>query len=143
MEIEEDFNPEDFYKIAENIYNKLNTSTIPYKEAWIRTAISRLYYSIFLYLRNMIGYKKYHKRDIHQIVSEILIDKGGLFTKIGYKLSEIREIRNTADYDTDKTVSLELLEHVITTVNDMFEKARKTKYFVLLKKNVVFAYRIS
>ena len=105
LEIEEDFNPEDFYKIAENIYNKLNTSTIPYKEAWIRTAISRLYYSIFLYLRNMIGYKKYHKRDIHQIVPEILINKGGVFTKIGYKLSKIREIRNTADYDTDKKLA--------------------------------------
>ena len=81
------FRPKDFGKVAEEIYNALQQSgTIPISntviEAWIRTAISRAYYSAFLLINERSG-KKFHGKRAHEDLVNYLKGKRGIYSIIG------------------------------------------------------------
>ena len=96
------FHPDDFGKIAEKIHDALQQTTlIPVNdsesEAWIRTAISRAYYSAFLLVNEKSG-KTFWGKNAHENLVKYLIAMGGLHAIIGSKLDVLRKNRIKADY---------------------------------------------
>ena len=103
------FYPSDFKAISGILINTLDE----YKEARIRTSISRLYYYIFLEVRELMlkifeikDKKKFKKLKYkhHSLIPKILIYIGEeiedeKIIKIGNKLKFLRNIRNESDYN--------------------------------------------
>lgn len=98
------FDPENFEKLAFECI-KIND------EVNIRTAVSRYYYSWFLRIRNWLldqGFDeiKVKTENVHYLVTKILKDN---YDKVGSELSAsliiLRKIRNTADYDTHRSIN--------------------------------------
>ena len=124
------FRPKDFGKVAEEIYNALQQSgTIPISntviEAWIRTAISRAYYSAFLLINERSG-KKFHGKRAHEDLVNYLKGKRGIYSIIGTKLDALRRNRIKADYwlPPKYTAILKNLHWTMLTLYDIFAKVK-------------------
>jgi len=60
-------------------------------EASLRSSISRAYYGVFCIARNILGYKNYKGKDVHQKVIDKLKQNGSEFPKkLGQYLDELR-----------------------------------------------------
>jgi uncharacterized protein (UPF0332 family) len=98
------FNWEDYLRFAEQLNN--NPSE-PLKEAKLRSAVSRAYYSAFCYTADLIDkteddYLKHNESD-HQLVPDYL-EARGLY-KIAEYLNDLRESRNNCDYDSEVEIT--------------------------------------
>jgi len=103
------FYPSDFKALSGILINNLDE----YKEARIRTSISRLYYYIFLEIREIItetmeikDKKKFKnlKYKHHSLIPKILVYIGEetdneKIIMIGNKIKVLRKIRNESDYN--------------------------------------------
>jgi len=101
-------------KIAE-VIDKGQTS-IPVdklKEPWIRTAISRSYYSAFLKARRKTSLEHEETAKVHSMVINKLREKG--YYQTANRLAELRNLRNNADYDTHLTITIQKLKWAIST----------------------------
>ncbi len=107
------------------------------REAKLRSAISRAYYSAFCLGRNYLRdiekdrtlLDKNRNINKHQYVAEAFIDhrsKNRNMVKIGENLSRLRDIRNKADYEdtmfnlpTQATTALKLAENIIALLSNL------------------------
>ncbi|NHV05719.1 MAG: HEPN domain-containing protein [Thaumarchaeota archaeon] len=122
----ENFNPKDFYDLA--LYIK-NYYTVPenLKEATNRTCISRVYYAVFLLLREKIlalplwdsETKKRieNTNDAHAIVADAIKN---VDPKIGNFITNLRSLRNKADYKIDIEMNEEKVEYVFRIASEIF-----------------------
>ncbi|HPB34258.1 MAG TPA: DNA-binding protein, partial [Caldisericia bacterium] len=85
------FNWEKFVVLAEKLHTQKS-------EECYRTAISRAYYGVFCILRDLKGYDKYTKGDVHSKIIEVYKKSNDSREKwIGKILDDLRNMRNTAD----------------------------------------------
>ncbi|WP_445174870.1 HEPN domain-containing protein [Microcoleus sp.] len=107
------------------------------REAKLRSAISRAYYSAFCLARNYLRdiekdrtlLDKNRNINKHQYVAEAFIDhrsKNRNMVKIGENLSRLRGIRNNADYEdtmfnlpTQATTALKLADNIIALLSKL------------------------
>ena len=103
------------------------------REAKLRSAISRAYYSTFCLARNYLRdiekdrtlLDKNRNINKHQYVAEAFIDhrsKNRNMVKIGENLSRLRELRNKADYE-----------------DTMFNLQREARNALVLAENIISA----
>ncbi len=105
------FDPLDFLKLANDlVYSK--------DEAKLRTAISRAYYSAFLYCREWLrskGWPLYGDGRDHNEVQMGL--KKYIGRKASDKLSSLRRLRGDADYELTKVVDKQVVIKAIRLAN--------------------------
>jgi len=90
------------------------------KESYLRSSISRAYYSVFCISRNKTIGKDYKRSDVHNKVIEILKNKEDKsLRKAGLNLDELRRIRNKADYDEDEEINYSLVSRMILLAKDI------------------------
>ena len=104
------------------------------KEAELRSAVSRAYYSAFClarnYLRDIQQYpqlwlKKTYELDAHQYVAEKFIynqSKSQIMIEIGKDLNRLRKMRNKADYE-----------------DTIFNLQREARTALMLAQNIISA----
>ena len=125
------FSPEDFGKIAEEINKALQQPNYKLSisssemEAWVRTAISRAYYSAFLFINEKLPIP-FRGTTAHKDLVNYLKSKSGLFAKIGSKLDTLRVNRIKADYrmPPDYSATLNTLNWSISILHDIMKKAK-------------------
>lgn len=133
------FQPVDFKELAIEIIDKSNQLNSN-NSAIVRTCISRLYYYIFLETRDVIeekllnhGKKLSKNVNIHWIVKELTKLVGVScnkkeIIKLSQFLSELRRLRNIADYETtiviNPTQCKELEENIkeVETILPIFKE---------------------
>ncbi len=135
-----DFDPLDFFTVSRKIYDLLredNPIVSDVSDAWIRTGISRSYYSIFLYIRKNMKLEYYKQHNIHKKILDELkklsnsyrymgkIDKGKKYYIIYTKLFDLRKRRTDADYERGKRYSVEDLEETIEIADDIIRIAKQ------------------
>jgi uncharacterized protein (UPF0332 family) len=90
-------------------------------EASLRSSISRAYYGVFCIARNILGYKNYRGKDVHQkVISELKQNKDRLLRKSGWNLDELRRKRNDADYQEEKTFDKANAEKMVNLAISIF-----------------------
>lgn len=108
MSASDNFVPNDFLLTSKEIENSLNSSNInkgSTEYAWIRSAISRAYYSAFLILRvSLIDNKKWSSfiksgKDEHERLRKTLLSLPQQFKPVANDFNNLRKRRNHADYD--------------------------------------------
>jgi uncharacterized protein (UPF0332 family) len=116
-----------------------NSDSSANREAKLRSAISRAYYSTFCRARNYLRdiekdsilFRKNRNINEHQYVAEAFIDhrsKNKNLVKIGENLSRLRELRNKADYEdtmfnlpTQARTALMLADNIISALSNLTE----------------------
>ncbi|MEG4837125.1 HEPN domain-containing protein [Microcoleus sp. B9-D4] len=117
-----------------------NSHSSPNREAKLRSAISRAYYSTFCLARNYLRdsekdprlFRKNRDINEHQYVAEEFIyhpTKKKNLVKIGENLSRLRELRNKADYEDTIFINLQkearnalvLAENIISALSNLTE----------------------
>ncbi|MEG3932615.1 HEPN domain-containing protein [Microcoleus sp. T3_B1] len=116
-----------------------NSESSPNREAKLRSAISRAYYSTFCLARNYLRdiekdprlFRKNRDINEHQYVAEEFIyhpTKRKKMVKIGENLSRLRELRNKADYEDtmfnlqrEARNALVLAENIISALSNLTE----------------------
>ena len=109
------------------------------REAKLRSAISRAYYSAFCLARNYLRdiekdptlFRKNRNINEHQYVANEFINhrnKNKNMVKIGENLSRLRELRNKADYEdtmfnlpTQARTALKLADNIIALLSNLTE----------------------
>ena len=110
-----------------------NSDSSANREAKLRSAISRAYYSTFCLARNYLRdiekdprlFRKNRDINEHQYVAKEFIDhptKNKNMVKIGENLSRLREFRNKADYE-----------------DTMFNLQREARNALMLAENIISA----
>jgi len=93
------------------------------EESYLRSSVSRAYYSVFCIVRNETVGKQYKKSDVHNKVIEILKNKEDKnLKKIGWNLDELRKVRNKADYDEDEEIDYDLVSRMILIAKDTLKR---------------------
>lgn len=95
------FNPVDFYHLASELYKQADLANDFPAEALYRSIISRAYYSAFLAARNKCQLKNCGA-DVHQLVIKHWKTHKAV---IANRLQDLKDRRNYADYDTNKSFS--------------------------------------
>ncbi len=94
------FRPENFLILAENLMQDLNYKD---EESTKRTFIGRVYYSLFLQIREALKLKHgvtfRSTPEDHKIVIVELQKLRGEFINISISLDKLRAMRNRSDYD--------------------------------------------
>jgi uncharacterized protein (UPF0332 family) len=116
-----------------------NSDSSANREAKLRSAISRAYYSTFCLARNYLRdsekdltlFRKNRDINEHQYVAEEFINhrsKNKNMVKIGENLSRLRELRNKADYEdtmfnlpTQAKTALKLADNIIAALSNLTE----------------------
>jgi uncharacterized protein (UPF0332 family) len=79
------------------------------KEAFIRTSISRSYYGVFLYFRDFLktgGLSFGNSGNAHRWIADCLVNCSVYAGKVvGKNLRDLRDFRNQADYDLNRSIS--------------------------------------
>ena len=114
-----------------------NSESSANRDAKLRSAISRAYYSTFCLARNYLRdiekdsilFRKNRNINEHQYVAEAFIDhrsKNKNLVKIGENLSRLRELRNKADYEdtmfnlpTQARTALMLADNIIALLSKL------------------------
>ena len=114
-----------------------NSDSSANRDAKLRSAISRAYYSTFCLARNYLRdieqdprlFRKNRDINEHQYVAEEFIyhpTKMKNMVKIGENLSRLRELRNKADYEdtmfnlpTQATSALKLADNIIALLSNL------------------------
>jgi uncharacterized protein (UPF0332 family) len=90
-------------------------------EASLRSSISRAYYGVFCIARNILGYKNYKGKNVHQKVIDKLKQNGSEFPKkLGQYLDELRRARNKADYCEDLVISKKFAQRMFELSREIF-----------------------
>ncbi|XRO77339.1 hypothetical protein ACO3VM_02080 [Methanocaldococcus sp. 10A] len=113
------FDEEEFKKLAEWLF--LNNSQIKnsfnIEEGIYRSIIGRYYYYIFLKIRNIIlsydddNVNSFNKGDAHRLITlylkalDEILELNGDLEDIADSLSQLRDLRNKADYETYKKIT--------------------------------------
>ena len=121
------FDPFHFFEVSDFVYeNRLCGK----EESCYRTAIGRIYYSIFLKIKDkmekqgdFIRYKYSDGKNFgeHEILLKFLLTKGGEFTKLSNNLEKLRNLRVDSDYKIDK----EVFESQVKLAKALFEVIKK------------------
>lgn len=117
-EISELFDPQEFYALASELMAKY-----PQREAYLRTAISRAYYSALLQLRERIMQKRpdllsHPRREtIHFRVRQALKAMG--FAGLSGKLFNLYRLRGVADYETRLVVGSGMAVKAMSLAKDV------------------------
>ncbi len=116
-----------------------NSDSLANREAKLRSAISRAYYSTFCLARNYLRdiekdrtfFRKNRDINEHQYVAEEFIyhpTKMKNMVKIGENLSTLRELRNKADYEDtifnlqkEARTALKLAKNIISALSKLTE----------------------
>ena len=116
-----------------------NSDSLANREAKLRSAISRAYYSTFCLARNYLRdiekdrtfFRKNRDINEHQYVAEEFIyhpTKMKNMVKIGENLSRLRELRNKADYEDtifnlqkEARTALKLAKNIISALSKLTE----------------------
>lgn len=92
-----------FLKLAQELFRQSRRSSYLYKEARQRSAISRAYYASFIKARNYLRDKRkvaIPGLDAHNyVITHFRNNLDPVYQKIGNDLTELRWLRNQADYD--------------------------------------------
>ena len=138
-------NPLDFHKVAEYLIAKGGA-------AEFRSAISRAYYGTFLFCCkkiNEIGFNLPRDATAHTQVARYLNNCDDFkLQNVAYQLSDLRTIRNIADYDLNSKkveklknakANVKQAKKMVRTINDRFnenskEIALKIEYY---RKNIL------
>jgi uncharacterized protein (UPF0332 family) len=132
------FDWSEYLKLAQELA-ATNSDSSDNKEAKLRAAISRAYYSTFCLGRNYLRdiekdptlFRKNRDINEHQYVAEKFINhrsKNKNMVKIGENLSRLRELRNKADYEdtmfnlpTQAKTALKLADNIIAALSNLTE----------------------
>ena len=117
----DNFSPNDFLSISNEIVNSIDdnhdiTIITSAEYAWVRSAISRAYYSAFLALRiSLLDSNRWptlqsHNIDDHKNLGNILFRLPPAFTPTANAFKNLRKRRNHADYDLPPTYNA-ILNH--------------------------------
>lgn len=93
------FSPEDFYRLAGDLYNDLEVNDA---EAIKRTIVGRSYYAAFLAARNASGILSTSK-SVHNMVVDYWKRHGKI--SVSNRLQELKAKREDADYVTNRAVN--------------------------------------
>jgi len=126
------FNWSEYLNLAQELA-ATNSDSSANRDAKLRSAISRAYYSTFCLARNYLRdiekdprlFRKNRDINEHQYVAEEFIyhpTKMKNMVKIGEKLSKLRELRNKADYE-----------------NTMFNLQKEARTALILAQNIISA----
>ncbi|WP_333147568.1 HEPN domain-containing protein [Microcoleus sp. B13-B6] len=126
------FNWSEYLNLAQELA-ATNSDSSANREAKLRSAISRAYYSTFCLARNYLRdiekdprlFRKNRDINEHQYVAEEFIyhpTKKKNMVKIGENLSRLRELRNKADYE-----------------DTMFNLQREARNALMLAENIISA----
>ena len=110
MSFTDDFSPQDYFDISDNVENSVNAqSSIQLNSkdaAWLRSAISRYYYSAFLTLRERflanttLRIRITRHGSDHGTISKTMIDNlPAPLVHFGGWMEDLRDDRKSADYD--------------------------------------------
>lgn len=124
------FNPLHFFDVSEFIYEKKLSDK---EESCYRTAIGRIYYSIFLKIRSRLsreaGFHR-HSGNIgsdksHKAVITFLQGKGGEFGKLGDLLEKLKGMRINSDYLLERPIfdnDVKIANAYFTSIKEKCEK---------------------
>lgn len=109
-----------FIEFAEELHQQKS-------EEAFRTAISRAYYSVFCTLRNLKGFEKYTKSDVHsKVIGTLRTSQDKDEQWIGKTLDSLRKERNLADYNGEKLVDEETSQRCILKAEEIFKYLGKS-----------------
>ncbi|MEG4395686.1 HEPN domain-containing protein [Microcoleus sp. BROC3] len=132
------FDWSEYLNLAQEL-SATNSDSSANREAKLRSAISRAYYSTFCLARNYLRdiekdprlFRKNRDINEHQYVAEAFINhrsKNKNMVKIGENLSRLRELRNKADYEdtmfnlpTQARTALKLADNIIAVLSNLTE----------------------
>jgi len=131
------FEPKEFWDFAEKIFLcRKNNPHLFFKEALIRTGVSRFYYACFLTLRMEFQARlegcpdileELKKPSAHGLIIKTLKNSGiKECVELGVKLHILRKLRNNADYD---------LEVILD--NEHYRRAKNYARFILNNLNCI------
>jgi uncharacterized protein (UPF0332 family) len=110
-----------YIELADILHNKKT-------EESYRSAISRAYYGVFCLSRNIKGFKRYKKSNVHLKVIEVLRKSSNSNERlIGKLLDNLRIKRNNADYNDDKEIDEKISERSLLKAKKILE------YFMLIQ----------
>ena len=119
-------NPTDFFEVSKRIKRGIelkrpSSFTGRVEEAWIRTGISRTYYSVFLFLRDKLSFQKYTRSNVHgKVINRLRI----ISPEIAHKLQALRIKRDDADYNLLIRFRYKDLIWAISIAEDIFTKSK-------------------
>lgn len=109
------FNWEEYLTLAETLSNNP-------QESYLRSAISRAYYSVFCIARNRTGFKNHRESNVHFVViNKLKSHPDTRIKKIGKNIDELRRYRNEADYNEDRQIDKELTNRAIILAQNAFQ----------------------
>ncbi|MBB3280121.1 hypothetical protein FUT87_09835 [Mitsuaria sp. TWR114] len=110
------FNPSEFLCLAEELAEDE-------REAWLRSAISRAYYGVFLVARDAM---KVTVRDgrAHRLTRERLMTHG---KQLAFRLSLLHGLRKKADYVLDQRVDMKCAADALSIAWDLHRKLLRLK----------------
>jgi len=130
------FDWSEYLKLAQELA-ATNSDSSANRDAKLRSAISRAYYSTFCLARNYLRdiekdprlFRKNRDINEHQYVADEFINhrsKNKNLVKIGENLSRLRELRNKADYEdtmfnlpTQARTALKLADNIIAVLSKL------------------------
>jgi len=130
-------NVREFKEVAEFLMKAPTVGT--FKEGAYRTSISRLYYYIFLEIRDTILFSDTRMRNrlrggkTHRLVQEYLREVGYIIDNEDLKdaadlLYNLHELRKDADYETGKLVRKEDVERALAYAEEIKEIIDRLEY---------------
>lgn len=132
-------NAREFRDVAGFLMNSSDAK--PFEEGVYRTSISRLYYYIFLELRDTILFSDYRKSiksklkggRAHKLIREYLRNIGDFINNEELKdvaelLYDLHELREDADYETGKIIKKEDVERAAAYVEEIEDIIHRINY---------------
>ncbi|MDO6422881.1 hypothetical protein [Saccharophagus degradans] len=113
-------NPQDFVKFAYSLL-KANDKQDGC-EIQLRTSINRAYYGAFLTARNHAGITNSSGSVHKDVIEHYLNQKAG---KVGNNLDSLKRLRQKADYEPDKTITINDAKTSCRTANTILNEVNK------------------
>ena len=116
------FNPDEFHKLSETLCEDKNYN----EEARYRTAISRIYYSVFLNSYLMLINRGIRFEKIDGFHKQVQSKLKNLDPKIGSKLEKLHyDFRVIADYNIDEKVDFHMVRETFRFAKVITEMIKK------------------
>lgn len=113
------FSWKDYLDLANNLINDSRNNTL--EEAYLRSSVSRSYYSIFCLARDFLENDKgisFSRNNIHKKVREEFITSTDVNEQmVGQVLLNLRDDRNDADYDNGYVVTYQKARNIYNFAN--------------------------
>ena len=112
----------DYLDLAHKLINDSQSDTL--EEAYLRSSVSRSYYSIFCLARNFLENNKgktFGKYDIHKEVRNEFINSADISEQmVGQILFDLRTDRNDADYDDSYSITFQSADNIHNLANTAY-----------------------